>query len=288
MTDRQAKMEAKSLRSTLELDKITARMNQCSSMDCTVLKDMCLSEQVKCRADRKFLGIKVGRKDDMCFRGDMSEDADERKYCDTVCPASMTALQTYLNPYTGESKMLTLYDICLLNVTNSLLAKSACFDLITLNMKTPGMISDQQIKNCFLGIAAKTNTSSIDYNLPTNLNTKTAADATKKADDAKTAATTAGAPASGAGATAPSSGIKEKEKATPDNRDYGSYAGHGEARGAFPTASGAGYGGSYNAGGEGTVTGLTATKIIDPGAENHTKTMIGRHHFITGDKIGTK
>ncbi|MEI6093432.1 MAG: hypothetical protein WCQ47_07100, partial [bacterium] len=269
MTSEQQKIDTARIESQLQLELIKSRMNACSSLDCSLQQDLCLMQKVKCRTDMKILGIKVGRKDDMCMKKDLPATSDEAKGC-YVCSASLTATQAYMNPYTGETKQMTTYEICLMNVTNAMLKSNKCFDLVQMNMKTPGLIADTDIKNCFLGITPTKNTTGINY-IPGT----TAASGTgnkseeKKAEEKKKDAAATPAGSGSASAASPGSTLKEKE--TPKNFDMnvGRYNQKDEPSQRFP-GSNYGYGsnaGSYNANTATTADTGSGLKTIKPTQE---------------------
>lgn len=288
MTSEQQKLDSERIKSQLELEMIKSRMNQCSSLDCTIQQELCLMQKVKCRTDRKILGIKIGRKDDMCYKKDLPKDSDEAKDCYT-CSDTLTATQTYLNPYTGESKLMTLYEICLMNVTNSLLNKNKCFDLIEINTRTPGLLSDSDIRNCFLGLTPTKNTTGINY-IPASIAPKSADAKTeeKKAEEKKAAAAgTGGGSGSAGSASSPGSSVKEKESPKMNDMNFGRYNQNNENYQRYPGGT-AGYGttGSYNANSGTTVDTGSGLKTMKPVTSDGLTiiNLIDGQQKITGDK----
>lgn len=216
MTNQQLKMDRERIKSQMQMEAIKARMNQCSSLDCTVKEDMCKLQTVS--KDKKFLGIKTGTKY-------VAIDPSECNFC------GEEVLQEYRDPYTGETKMMSLYEICLANVVGGMLTKNPCYDLIATSNKYPGMISDADIRRCFLGLPAPT---ARELNVPyVGAPVKTATDKTaeeekeeEKKDDKK--ATTAGAPAGGGGTSSPG-GPNAKRNEPFDRTNYGGYGRGGKA-----------------------------------------------------------
>jgi hypothetical protein len=248
MTSQQLKMDRDRIKSQMQLEAVKARMNQCSSLDCTVKEDVCKMQTVE--KDKKFLGIKTGTKY-------VAIDPGECNFCATEVP------QEYRDPYTGETKMMSLYEICLANVVGGMLNRNPCYDLIATSNKYPGMISDADIRRCFLGLPAPTKQ---DLSFPyvgAPAKTPDAKTAEEKKKDDKKAATSA-APGGGGGTGSPGGpGAKNDE---PFNKQ--SYGRYGDRGGRAPSGPSGDYyyrrdgaGGTYG-GAETAAQGTSGTGLV--------------------------
>ncbi|MCX6113557.1 MAG: hypothetical protein NTY22_09845 [Proteobacteria bacterium] len=293
MQSQQAKLDSARLKAQLELQEITARANQCSSMDCNYQKDLCLMQQVPCRTNREIIfGWTWGKKDDLCYLRDIdisSLDTSSEQYktyqkCIT-CDPIYTNTQAYTNPYSGQSEQMTLYQICLMNVTSSLLNRNKCFDLINVNAQSPGLVSNSDIRNCFTGLTPTRNNSSINYIPPTITPTTPAATTpeTKKKDAAGT-----GTPAGGGSPSAPGSGVENKAAPKPDDSVYGKYKNTNTDAPRFNQGSGyyGGSGGSSGTGSDVKSSGLTAPVPSSTPAELTIKAMMEEQIRDMRSKLG--
>jgi hypothetical protein len=280
MTLSQMKMDRDSIRSQMQMEAIKARMNQCSSLDCTVKEDVCKMQTVE--KDRKFLGIKTGTKYVPISESECSFCADEVE-------------EAYDDPYTGETKMMSLYEICLRNVVGGLLNRNPCYDLIATSNKYPGMISDADIRRCFLNLPPPTRK---ELSFPfSGVKDKPAEDKAKeeekKKDDKKAAA--AGSPAGSGGASSPSGAPDKKPKEFIDRSGGPGYSNRGIRAGGGPAGgdyyfrrdTGAGtFGGAENAAQSPEGSGLRTVATGDE--ELSIKTMTRDVHNATNQSINTR